>query len=643
MSTTKPSPHSSPSSHKFVAESRRPLIKHRGIAWHKTAPAALRRLGRDTDGPGWEKWRSHLAKRKTPRPLSQLLDAGPTALLWAFADEDARVARVVRLSDDGGTGGKKRRGAKPKGQKSSAAKNGAVVRQAREWLETRAVTDWSVAGALEQLAWCHAMPALASRLDTDLWWQLLQRMVDTADEALSADFSRLSVAEQLLVEQLFAGELPLTLAYLFPELKPCRRLRRAAKKVLTSGIIEWTDGEGMPAWHAMEWLRPLLACWTRCCALGEGGGTGCWTSDAQNQYDWLVRQAMRLSRPDGSQVFVHAPSGAWSADLFAAAVRFGADDADRRVAHAIWPSSRLRPDKPKGGRSLPDASEHSGWSELAVLRTDWRPRGPALHVAYGGEQMAVELFADGKQVFDGLVETTITAEESLLEFTSGWEEVCWIADEDVVYLELEASLSGGFTLHRHLALGREDGLLLIADGLVGDPAQMSDMTSLYHRLSLPVSTGFDFAPEDETREGYLYTGRRRYLAQPLALPEWRVDPRRGSLALEAGRLQLVHEAVGRTMFTPLLLDLDSRRGFTASTWRQLTVAQDLKIQPASVAVGYRSQIGKKNWLVYRSLAQPAPRTVLGQHLGTEFLFARFGRDGKLKQLIEVEGSDGDGE
>jgi hypothetical protein len=239
-------------------------------------------------------------------------------------------------------------------------------------------------------------------------------------------------------------------------------------------------------------------------------------------------------------------------------------------------------------------------------------------------------------LLDGVVETTINVDEKPLQFTSDWAEVCWVSDEDIVYLELETSLSGGFSLHRHLALAREDNLLLIADALVGDPAQISDTASLFHQLSLPIATDFRFAPEDETREGYLYRGRKRYLVQPLALPEWRVDPRRGSLAAEVGRLRLTHEAVGRAMFMPLLVDLDSRRGFTASTWRQLTVAFELKMQPPTSAAGYRCQIGKKNWLIYRSLAKPAARTVLGHHLDTEFLFARFGRGGNVKPLIEVE-------
>ena len=72
------------------------------------------------------------------------------------------------------------------------------------------------------------------------------------------------------------------------------------------------------------------------------------------------------------------------------------------------------------------------------------------------------------------------------------------------------------------------------------------------------------------------------------------------------------------------------------TWRQLTVAADLERQPADVAVGYRVQLGRDQWLIYRSLAEPANRTLLGHNLSTEMLLARFDETGEVEPLIEVE-------
>ena len=73
------------------------------------------------------------------------------------------------------------------------------------------------------------------------------------------------------------------------------------------------------------------------------------------------------------------------------------------------------------------------------------------------------------------------------------------------------------------------------------------------------------------------------------------------------------------------------------TWRQqLTVAEQLLNQPRDVAAGYRVQFGKRQWLIYRSLAKAANRTLLGVNLSTEFLLARFGRDGEIETVLEIE-------
>ena len=69
---------------------------------------------------------------------------------------------------------------------------------------------------------------------------------------------------------------------------------------------------------------------------------------------------------------------------------------------------------------------------------------------------------------------------------------------------------------------------------------------------------------------------------------------------------------------------------------QLTVAESMKVQPADVAVGYRVARGGRQWLIYRSLAPPKNRTLLGHNLSTELLVARFTREGEVKPLLEIE-------
>ena len=79
-----------------------------------------------------------------------------------------------------------------------------------------------------------------------------------------------------------------------------------------------------------------------------------------------------------------------------------------------------------------------------------------------------------------------------------------------------------------------------------------------------------------------------------------------------------------------------RRLKQEKTWRQLTVAALLEKKSAEVAVGYRIQLGRKQWLIYRSLAACGNRTVLSHNLTSEFLVARFHRDGQVETLLELE-------
>ena len=106
----------------------------------------------------------------------------------------------------------------------------------------------------------------------------------------------------------------------------------------------------------------------------------------------------------------------------------------------------------------------------------------------------------------------------------------------------------------------------------------------------------------------------------------------------AGAIRLRQFAPARRLFAPLWFDLDPHS--QPLTWRALTVARTRKAQPADVAVGYRVAIGKQQWLVYRSLAAAANRTVLGHNLSTATLvaagFARAGEWSRWSRWSDAE-------
>ena len=583
-----------------------------GRLWHPSAPKPVRqafRAGRSDEG--WDHWTAYLGRRRQPAPVAELLPGTSSPLSWALPEEVTAGAAATRL------GQLERLATRP-------ARNGAAEGLAAAWLAATPAAVVSVGEALEALAWAQALPRLAGSLSAARWWTLVDRLLELAAAAEQG-----GLEESPLVHQLLAGELRLTLGYLLPELVPCRSLTPAARAALSGGLCELLDADGPPQGQHLAHLRPLLACWTRCRALGAQLSQGAWNAEAEGYYQWLVRAALRLTRADGSQVLAPGTAGVWCRDLFEAALEFGGDDEDRAIAALVLPGAK----KLKGRAAkvaVPVASNHSEWAAVSTLRSGWPRSEPRLTVVYPGKELHVELESGSELLCSGLWRTEVACDGKPLEVESEWEEVCWVSDEDIDYLELELPLEGDWRLQRHLALGRKERVLLLADSLLG-----SGSATLEYRTILPLGAGVKFQGAKETQEGFLVGKRQQALVLPLALPEWRSAPSPDWLQATERGLELQQTSSGPCLFAPLWFDLDPRRMTRPRTWRSLTVAENRQTLTRQTAVGYRVMTGKRQWLLYRSLAKAANRTVLGHNLSTQMLLATFHR-GEVEPLVEIE-------
>jgi hypothetical protein len=277
--------------------------------------------------------------------------------------------------------------------------------------------------------------------------------------------------------------------------------------------------------------------------------------------------------------------------------------------------------------SLPLAGEHSEWAELSLLRADWTSKSACLAVRYPGGTLDSELVLGRDILWSGPLLPEIHCDGMTLEIQGAWEELCWVSDADLDYLELEVELSHGWRLQRQLVLARRDQFAYLADVVLGPRSARLD-----YRLELPLVPQISAHEVAEMTEVIWQLKEPRVCAMPLALNEWRCDSRSGRFD---GRV--IHQvAAAPALYVPLLLDLNSKRLNKPRTWRQLTVAENLMLLPRHVAVAYRVQIGSRQWVVYRSLADTGSRTFLGHNLTSEFLLARFSTDGELNNLIEIE-------
>lgn len=590
-----------------------PLPLNGRLAWHSSAPRTVAKAGAWLDeSKGWEAWLEHLGSRLQPKPLSRLLPGKNSPLAWsatrigASSSLDEHLDILNRLC---------------RGKSVSAAVLDAVVN------DFLASTDDSPAAALECIAWTHALAPLAERTRAETWWKVFEKLLD---KALQADDIKLE--DTPLEHQFFAGELRLTLAYNFPEIKVTRGLVTPARRALSEGPDFLLDGEGLPHAALLPLMRPLLACWTRCMAMGQTMKHGCWNEPAEIQYAWIIRQAMRFTRRDGTQVLDHEGDDSWPAELFQAAMEVDGDREDRAIAKlALPPVKKVASAKTRQKKKLPPSATNSEWAELAMLRPSWSHSEGLFAVDYSQPELKVELSLGRHALLFGSAKLDLWIDDDRLEQQSDWESVCWESDKEVDYLELEASFSGDVRVQRQMLFAREDRLLFLADAVLA-----KSPCDLRYSATWPLDSGTVANPRKRTREVTLTAGKPRAEVLPLALSEWRRDSRLGELHAHQDCLQLEQSTTGAGLYAPLLIDMDPRRRGRPTTWRQLTVAEDRKILTSDVAVGYRVQVGKKQWLIYRSIGERGNRTVLGENTISEFMMCRFDAGGAGDQLIEIE-------
>ncbi|HEY4233371.1 MAG TPA: hypothetical protein VGM76_08085 [Lacipirellulaceae bacterium] len=579
--------------------------------WHKSAPRPLvEKFASGDADQAWAAWQKHLARRKS-LPAPRFLDGKRPPLLWCWP---------VAWERDG------------------VLLQGRPLAQLCKELSGDAVRGDELPQALQALAIAYALPKLASKLSPHVWWDLAEALCDLAREAQQLCADPHGDVQEVLRQQLLAGELPLALTYLFPELQPTRDLQPLARQLLSESLATLLDGKGGPHARLLPVLGPLIACWTRARWLGKRLKRGSWSTEAEAQYQWLIRSALRLAAPDGRFLATNTRAtrdefGFWP--MLARAIDLAGDKADCAAAATLSPAIAAKKTEAKCG-NLPKPAFHSEWAALATLATGWSKSDARLAIAYARDPLALELQVGGRQLLAGTWTSETICNGEPVAVAGSWDELCWQSDQDCDYLELSIDLANNLRLDRQILLAKRDAVLFLIDVLqsTGGAAR-----SLRHSFHLPWGRDVTWQPEAETRDGLLVDRKPRAAVLPLALSEWRSDPRGGSLVGHEGHLTLTQEATGRALYCPLLFDLKPGRAKQDRTWRQLTVAESLSVVPRDVAVGFRAHSGDDQWVVYRSLGPAANRTVLGQNISGEFAAGRFPAAGEIKAWIETEVSE----
>jgi hypothetical protein len=437
--------------------------------------------------------------------------------------------------------------------------------------------------------------------------------------------------ENVIASQLLGVELPLTLAHLFGEMAPMAKLAPAAIDFLEGSMVELLNGHGLPRGAHLEALRPLAACWTRCAAIAPEVKGAKLTKKTRRQFRGLIRQAFRWTAPDGTQLLSFDSAAAWPPDFARAALRWGGGKQDATAAAELLGSKFTG--KFEASKKSPEACYDCEWAGLTVMRRRFSADAPVLAVDYSTPQMRLDVWAGRRRLLGGVVTAESYVNGKLLRPTGPWESLCWFTDKDINYLELSLPLHGDARLDRQILLALRDGFMIIADHL-----HNTESAELEHAVQIPLGSSLLFCGEGETRDVLLVDGEPSARLMPLALPEWRIDPRGGELSFASGAVRLAEKASGTALACPLFVDLRPERSGQACTWRQLTVADGLQIQPPDVAVSYRIQSGKDQWVLYRSQGPRGNRSFIGQNTSNEFFIGRFNApSGEVESLLEIEG------
>ncbi|TWU08549.1 hypothetical protein [Stieleria varia] len=512
--------------------------------------------------------------------------------------------------------------------------------------ETLSGGQTTVLDSAEAVMWAAALPRLIEYLDANDWWRLLGALQEYRDACLR----RNSATPHYLIG---GGELGMVISNRLPDLPSCHRLQKSS----IDAVSRWLENEEDSISQAITGVtdgRLVLASLCRYRVWLENTTRRKFKRQqrrvAADLATWVASQVRR----GGSSVFSSATSADCKDDfanhgLFEVAISFN----EKMLAPAF--ESSLGKTKVKGRMAwevdLPESMLHCEDARTASLLPRWDVNRGRMHIDYSGNETVLEIQAGKSTIVSGPIQTMIEIDGDAQEASAGWVTTCEYSDDEVHYLELEQPWTGGIVVQRQFLQIREDRSVMIADSVLpsqslysSDSYEVIDLPAhgIKHLLRLPTAQNVTITADESTREVTLDSQRPEVLVLPLDAGEWRASPSPASLrGTEDGHLVLSSTGNG-CLFAPIWMDFQRRRFQRKRTWRQLTVADELRIVPRGEAVGYRIQFGSEQWIVYRSLHGRRPRTVMGKHFIVEFFCGRFNMgDGSIEDLVTVDDSEAD--
>ena len=306
-----------------------------------------------------------------------------------------------------------------------------------------------------------------------------------------------------------------------------------------------------------------------------------------------------------------------------------------RTAEAICRAAAPRANVPV--KKLLPRDLHDPTAAVTIMRTGWSCDSVRVSLEYRDATPRLEIAAGDRLLMEGLWHWHVSLNGQLLDAEGPWSVSCFESDRKASFLEIIAPLAEGLQIERQVVIVPKDRIVLLADAITVRPGgTYAERGALTYEGTTPLAMSLATETAAETREIIAYDTGMRFMAMPLALPEWSSAAALGACDLTPQGIRLRQQATGSRLYAPLWLDCDSSRIGSPLTWRQLTVADTRMNLARHEAVGFRVQAGHKQWLLYRALDKPRNRTLLGCNLSCEFLLGRIGGRGNVSRTLEIQ-------
>jgi hypothetical protein len=265
------------------------------------------------------------------------------------------------------------------------------------------------------------------------------------------------------------------------------------------------------------------------------------------------------------------------------------------------------------------------------MRSGWGSPADQCVIKFDGAHPELEATAQDVPLLAGAWLHELTVDGERISSTGEWTCVCWTADKDAAYLELQLNRDQPLQVIRQALLLREESLLLL-----GDSIRTPEGRRIEFERSIPLAGDWRTEEDSQSRELALMQGTARVRVFPLSAPQFRLQRGDETTAVRDGILSVRAHANASRMYVATLLDWSEKRRDEPVEWQRVTVAESMAPIGPETAAGFRIRIGKKQWVLYHSLSKPAmPRTALGIHSLSETVFSQLKTNGDLATVVEV--------